>query len=323
LSLTLDWRIPASAKELKLVFKLYDLPGFSALFQILFDLGPEAMPIMHVVPAGRETVIDLVAFAEDNPPPETAPPPSPVTNQPPAATPVAANSSGSVAPSQPAAGAMPTNSPSPPAATAAAASFSADTNAEPSAAPRPIVRFNAMDFIEVGFVHILPKGLDHILFVLGLFFLNTNWKPLLWQVTAFTIAHSLTLALAMNDIVSVSPKIVEPIIAFSIAAVAVEDLVHSSLSRWRWIGVFIFGLIHGLGFAGVLAEMQIPEGYFGWSLLCFNVGVELGQLAVLAMAWIVMVGKTDQPWYPRYVRNPACWLLAAIGIYLTIERIFF
>lgn len=320
LSFTMSWNIPPAAKELKIVFNLYDIPGFSALFQILFDLGPEALPIMHVVPGGRETVIDLVAFAEDNPPDTSAEPaaaPETVTNVPPATNLTTTNLNVT--------NVATTNS----AGVDAAETNTVATNAvavpeTPTVPPaKRQIRFNAAEFIEIGFVHILPRGLDHILFVLALFFLNTNWKPLLWQVTAFTIAHSLTLALAMNDVISVSPKIVEPIIALSIAAVAIENLFHSSLSRWRWIGVFVFGLIHGLGFAGVLGEMQIPEGYFGWSLLCFNIGVELGQLAVIAMAWIVIIGKSEQPWYPRYVRNPACWLLAAFGIYWTIERIFF
>jgi hydrogenase/urease accessory protein HupE len=303
LSFDLSWKIPPAAKELKLVFNLYDTPGFSALFQILFDLGPEAMPVMHVVPGGKETVIDLVALAEDlpeEPVPAPPPPSATTTNQTPAGDSIATNQPSTTVSPEPA----------------------AKAESVGKAIPRAI-RFNAAEFIRVGFVHILPRGLDHILFVLALFLLNTNWRPLLWQVTAFTIAHSLTLALAMNNVISVSPKIVEPIIALSIAAVAIENLFQNRLSRWRWIGVFLFGMIHGLGFAGVLGEMQIPDGYFGWSLLWFNVGVELGQLAVIAMAWIVIVGKSEQPWYPKYFRNPACWCLAAFGLYWTIERIFF
>ena len=305
----LQWPIPPAAKEMKLVFSLYETPGFSALFQILFDLGPEAMPVMHVVPSGRETVIDLVAFTEDMADePPAAPIPPPATNQ--MVTNIATTNATTTN--------LTTNN------FATTNSSGAEATKAPPAAPakRP-VRFNPVQFISIGFEHILPKGLDHILFVLALFFLSTHWRPLLWQVTAFTVAHSITLALAMNGVIDVSPKIVEPIIALSIAAVALENLFSDKVSKWRWIGVFAFGLIHGLGFAGVLGEMQIPEGHFGLSLLCFNVGVELGQLAVIAIAWIVVVGKAEQPWYPRYVRNPACYLLAAIGLYWTIERIFF
>ncbi len=320
----LKWNIPTNAKEMKLVFKLYDNPGFSALFQILFDLGPDAMPIMHVVPGGRETVIDLVAFAEDTAEAPTPAPP-PATNQ--VVTNATATNTGTAtnvtATNPPAATNVTVTNVASTNVTSTNAPLEAATNAPPTAPTKRLIRFNASQFIYIGFEHIIPKGLDHILFVLALFFLSTHWKPLLWQVTAFTIAHSITLALAMNDVIKVSPKVVEPIIALSIAAVALENLFSDKVSKWRWSGVFAFGLIHGLGFAGVLGEMQIPEGHFGLSLLCFNVGVELGQLAVIAIAWIIVVGKEDQPWYPRYVRNPACYLLAAIGLYWTIERIFF
>ena len=195
--------------------------------------------------------------------------------------------------------------------------------APPAKAPSKAVRFNVTEFISIGFEHILPKGLDHILFVVALFFLSTHWKPLLWQVTAFTIAHSLTLGLAMAGVFKLSPGIVEPLIALSIAAVAIVNLFRTSVSPWRWIGVFCFGLVHGLGFAGVLGEMTLPEGRFTASLICFNVGVELGQLAVIAIAYAAVFGVMNKPWYSRYVRSPACYLLAATGLYWTIERIFF
>lgn len=312
----ISWKIPQQAKELKLTFNLYDTSGFSALFQILFDLGPDSMPVMHVAPGGRETVIDLVALSEDMAESETESKPD--------NDPVVPKQTNLVTTNVVTTNFVTTN--------IVVTNFTTNVVATkvPASAEKPdppkktrLVQFNPAEFVEIGFVHILPRGLDHILFVLALFLLNTNWKPLLGQVTAFTIAHSLTLALAMNGVLQVSPKIVEPIIALSIAAVAIENLFADKVSRWRWGGVFLFGLIHGLGFAGVLSEMTIPEGYFGWSLLWFNVGVELGQLAVIAMAWIVMVGKTEQPWYPKYVRNPACWLLAAIGLFWTVERIFF
>jgi len=293
---TISWPIPQAVKELKIVFNLYDRPLFEALFQVLFDLGPETMPVMHVVPGGRETIIDLAALAED-----LDTPPAPPTETPTNAAPenVATNTAT-------------TNTPAP------------STNAPPKAA-RSLgqFRFSATEFISIGFEHILPKGLDHILFVVALFFLSTHWKPLLWQVTAFTIAHSLTLGLAMAGVFELTPRIVEPLIALSIAAVAIENLFRDSVSRWRWIGVFCFGLIHGLGFAGVLGEMTIPEGHFTASLLCFNVGVELGQLAVIAIAYAAVFAIVNKPWYPRCVRNPACGLLAATGLYWTIERIFF
>lgn len=143
-----------------------------------------------------------------------------------------------------------------------------------------------INYIPVGFDHIVPLGLDHILFVLGLFFLSTHLGPLLWQVSAFTLAHTITLALAALGYVSVPGSIVEPLIAASIVFVAVENIMSNGLSRWRPLVVFGFGLLHGLGFATVLGEFGLPPGSFVPALIGFNVGVELGQLAVIAVAFL-------------------------------------
>ncbi|MFQ6548212.1 HupE/UreJ family protein [Aestuariibius sp. 2305UL40-4] len=143
------------------------------------------------------------------------------------------------------------------------------------------------DYIGVGFDHIIPLGLDHILFVLGLFFLAQRVGPLLWQVTAFTLAHTITLALAALGIVNVPPEIVEPIIAASIVYVAVENILTPGLKPWRPAVVFAFGLLHGLGFASVLGEFGLPESAFIPALIGFNVGVEVGQLVVIAVAFAV------------------------------------
>ncbi|MBP0482073.1 HupE/UreJ family protein [Sagittula sp. M10.9X] len=143
-------------------------------------------------------------------------------------------------------------------------------------------------YIPVGFDHILPKGLDHILFVLGLFFLSTRLRPLLWQISAFTLAHTVTLALGALGYVTVSPAIVEPIIAASIVYVAVENLVSDRLHRWRPVVIFGFGLLHGLGFAAVLQEFGLPQAQFFPALIGFNVGVEFGQLTVIAIAFLVV-----------------------------------
>jgi hypothetical protein len=143
-------------------------------------------------------------------------------------------------------------------------------------------------YIPVGFDHILPKGLDHILFVLGLFLLSTHLGPLLWQISAFTLAHTMTLALGALGLVSVPGSIVEPLIAASIVYVAVENIFARGLTRWRPVVVFGFGLLHGLGFASVLGEFGLPEAQFIPALIGFNVGVELGQLTVIAMAALIL-----------------------------------
>lgn len=176
-------------------------------------------------------------------------------------------------------------------------------------------------YFKLGFEHILPLGLDHILFVLGLYLLSPELKPLLWQVTAFTVAHSVTLALSMYDVVSLPAEVVEPLIALSITFVAVENLFTTKLHVWRPIIVFVFGLLHGLGFAGVLTELGLPETEFVTALITFNVGVEFGQLAVIALAFLSIGWFRHKPWYHRGIVVPVSCVIAAIGLYWTVERV--
>lgn len=145
------------------------------------------------------------------------------------------------------------------------------------------------NYIPVGFDHILPKGLDHILFVLGLFFFSTRTAPLVWQISAFTLAHTVTLALGALGYVTIPGAIVEPIIAASIVYVAVENLFSDQLNRWRPAIIFAFGLLHGLGFASVLGDYGLPDGQFIPALIGFNIGVEIGQLTVIALAFLLVV----------------------------------
>ena len=174
----------------------------------------------------------------------------------------------------------------------------------------------------LGFEHILPKGLDHILFVLGLFLLSTRFRPLLWQITAFTVAHSVTLALSMFEIVSLPSRLVESLIALSIAYVAVENVLTSELKPWRPAVVFAFGLLHGMGFAGVLRELGLPRDHFVPALIAFNVGVELGQLSVVALAFLFVGRFLGQPWYRKAIVIPASLAIAAVGLYWAVQRAF-
>ncbi|MBM7070389.1 HupE/UreJ family protein [Actibacterium sp. 188UL27-1] len=143
-------------------------------------------------------------------------------------------------------------------------------------------------YIILGFEHIVPKGLDHILFVLGLFFFSLRLGPILWQVSAFTLAHTVTLALASLGYVSIPGSIVEPLIAASIVYVAVENILRPQLGWWRTALVFGFGLLHGLGFASVLGDIGLDPARFITGLIAFNIGVELGQLAVIAAAFLAV-----------------------------------
>ena len=179
-----------------------------------------------------------------------------------------------------------------------------------------------INYIEIGFIHIIPRGFDHILFVLGLFFYAARWRPLLLQITIFTIAHSLTLALASRGLVSVPAPIVEPIIAASIAYVALENIWRQKLHMSRLLIIFLFGLIHGLGFASVLAEIGLPSGDFLLSLISFNVGVELGQIAVIAAAFMLRLCLPLSPdRYRRIIAIPASCMIGATGIWIVTERV--
>jgi len=179
----------------------------------------------------------------------------------------------------------------------------------------------AQQFIRLGFTHILPKGLDHILFVIGLFLLSPKFKPLLLQITAFTLAHSLTLALSILGLFTFSTRLVEPVIALSISFIALENILQKRVSPWRWLVVFGFGLIHGLGFASVLTEISLPENSLGWALICFNVGVELGQISVVGIVFLLTFWMRERSWYVPYIRNPVCILIGMIGFYWTMERL--
>ncbi|MEO6094340.1 MAG: HupE/UreJ family protein [Fibrobacteria bacterium] len=178
-------------------------------------------------------------------------------------------------------------------------------------------------FLWLGFTHILPEGTDHILFVLGLFFFSTLLRPLLLQVTAFTIAHSITLALSLLGVFSLPAAVVEPLIALSIMVVAVENIFFRKMRPSRFLVVFAFGLVHGLGFAGVLKGLGLPEGQFFKVLISFNLGVELGQLAVIAIASALTVWMWRRPWYFRRVVVPVSVLIAGVGLFWFIQRLMF
>ena len=174
----------------------------------------------------------------------------------------------------------------------------------------------------LGFEHILPFGLDHILFIVSLCLLNTKFKTVLWQATAFTVAHSITLALSMKNIITLPSAIVEPVIALSILFVAVENLIFNELKPWRVLIVFLFGLIHGLGFASVLNEIGLPRNQFALSLFSFNVGVELGQFVIIAGMFTIMYFFRNKIWYRKRIIYPVSILIIVIAAYWTIERIF-
>ena len=182
---------------------------------------------------------------------------------------------------------------------------------------------NIKSYTQLGFKHIIPKGLDHILFVLALFLLSSRLKPLILQVSIFTLAHTITLFLGVLDIIKIPSIIVEPIIALSICFIAIENLFTENIKKMRPYIIFIFGLLHGLGFAGVLKEIGISDGLFFSSLVSFNVGVELGQISIILLSYIfIALLFQKKSWYRNRVTRPLSLIIAIVGIYWFIQRIF-
>jgi len=186
----------------------------------------------------------------------------------------------------------------------------------------------ARRYLRLGFGHIIPDGLDHILFVLGLFLVGRRIGLLVWQVTAFTLAHAMTLGLGTFGVISLSPRIVEPLIALSIVWIAVENILlrpddghtRGGFNR-RVTIVFLFGLLHGLGFARVLTELGVPQAERLFALATFNAGIELGQLGVIATVLLTVGWLRDRAWYRGRIVVPASAGIALTGLFWTVERV--
>ncbi len=180
-----------------------------------------------------------------------------------------------------------------------------------------------LDYLYLGFTHVIPLGWDHILFILCLFFLNDKIKIVILQCSIFTIAHSLSLGLTAAGIVFPNTQYIEVLIAASILFTAIENIMYRNLNPFRLIFVIIFGLIHGMGFATALKEIGIPKEQFISTLLSFNIGVELGQLTVILIAYFT-VSKwfSKKTWYLERIVYPISSIIACIALYWTIERMF-
>jgi hypothetical protein len=183
-------------------------------------------------------------------------------------------------------------------------------------------------YMTIGIGHILPDGADHILFVLAVFLASVRVKALVWQISAFTVAHTVTLGLAAVGFITPSAALVEPLIAFTIAFVAIENLVFKEMSAWRPVVVFAFGLIHGLGFAGFFGELGLPPGQFWSALIGFNLGVEIGQLSVIAAAAVAgyAVRRTlrdpaGTAGYRNWIVRPGSALIGLTGLWWGIARL--
>ena len=201
--------------------------------------------------------------------------------------------------------------------------------------PRRSVGEQLVDYIGTGFTHIVPFGMDHVLFVLGLYLFGSGWRPLLWQVSVFTLAHSLTLGLSLAGLVRLPSAWVEPLIAASIVYIAIENIGWRGVMRWvpkvvsanrvlslRRLGVvFGFGLLHGLGFAEMLLAFGMPVGAFFTALVGFNLGVECGQVAVIATAFALTGWLRSRANYRYWVVIPGSLCIAVVGLFWTLERL--
>lgn len=179
------------------------------------------------------------------------------------------------------------------------------------------------DYVLIGFEHILPLGVDHILFILCVFFLNTNLKQIVLQASMFTLAHSITLGLAMYGVITPPAGIVEPLIALSIVLLALENIYSTKVKPWRMGMVFLFGLVHGMGFAGALSEFGLPQDAFATALVAFNLGVELGQLTIIAIMYVCVAKLfASKTWYRKRLVIPASFVIALVAAYWTVERLY-
>jgi hypothetical protein len=177
-------------------------------------------------------------------------------------------------------------------------------------------------YLILGYTHVLPYGFDHILFMLCLFFLSKKIKTVILQCSVFTIAHSISLACSAADIIVITPSYIEVLIALSIVAAAIENIIHHKLKQWRMVLIFLFGIIHGLGFANALQSIGLPKQHFFSALISFNIGVELGQISIILLAYFTVARWwSNKIWYQEKVVYPLSSLIACIALYWTIERI--
>jgi hypothetical protein len=175
-----------------------------------------------------------------------------------------------------------------------------------------------------GIEHIIPLGFDHILFITCVFFLSPSLKKVILQASMFTLAHSITLGLAMYGVIKPPANIIEPLIAISIVFLAVENIMSTRVKPWRLVMVFLFGMVHGMGFAGALAQLGMPQYAFATALVSFNIGVEIGQLCIiLFLYFFISTPFSKMPWYRKRIVIPISVVIALVASYWTIERIFF
>ena len=178
-------------------------------------------------------------------------------------------------------------------------------------------------YLFLGIEHIIPKGLDHMLFIIGLFLFSNLIRPLLLQVTMFTIAHTITLVIASLSLITVNASIVEPLIALSIVYIGVENIFKKySNTKIRYYVIFLFGLLHGLGFALVLKDVGLDYSNLLINLVSFNIGVEIAQIFILFLLFLTIgLFFSKKKYYKIIFQIPLSLFISLIAIYWFVERI--
>jgi hydrogenase/urease accessory protein HupE len=182
---------------------------------------------------------------------------------------------------------------------------------------------NFIKFFVLGIQHIIPKGLDHILFIFGLFLFSSSLNTLIKQITIFTIAHSITLIFVSLSLIKINPQIVEPIIALSIVYVGLENIFKNNIKEYlRYIVILFFGLLHGLGFALVLSDIGYRSSKLFLNLISFNIGIEVAQISIILFLYLLIAIKFSKNKYYRITfQIPSSILITSIGLYWFAERI--
>ncbi len=179
-----------------------------------------------------------------------------------------------------------------------------------------------VEYVQQGFLHVIPLGFDHILFITSLFFLHSNLKSVLLQCSLFTLAHSITLFLSAYQIILPNSNYIEPLIALSIVFTSIENIFRNEISTWRMALVFCFGLIHGMGFANAFQHFGMPKNEFIVALFSFNIGVELAQVSILVFIFLAIASwSMHKVWYKQRIAYPISCIIACIAMYWFVERI--
>ena len=177
------------------------------------------------------------------------------------------------------------------------------------------------DYFLLGIKHILPLGIDHVIFIVGLFLSNRRLKSVLLLATAFTVAHTITLILSALNYLPANPDIVEPIIGVCIAAIGLENIIRKDNARVSYLLVFLFGLVHGCGFATALADSGIPENYFYSTLISFNIGIEVAQVSLILFCFLIFRLWKNEQTYRRLVVIPLSVVIMIVGMSFAIQRV--